>query len=53
MVAAYLSDAYTMKTIAAYFGVHYSTLSRAIRNSGRREIQVSLYLRKISPYHSW
>jgi hypothetical protein len=24
MVAAYLSGAYTMKTIAAYFGVHYS-----------------------------
>jgi hypothetical protein len=29
-----------MKTIAAYFGVHYSTVSRAIRNSGRREIKV-------------
>jgi putative transposase len=40
MVAAYLSGAYTMKTIAAYFGVHYSTVSRAIRNSGRRATKV-------------
>lgn len=35
MVAAYLSGAYTMKTIAAHFGVHYSTVSRAMRDSGR------------------
>jgi len=37
MAAAYLVGAYTMKTIAAYFGVHYSTVSRALRESGRRE----------------
>jgi len=40
MVAAYLSGAYTMKTIAAYFGVHYSTVSRAMKDSGRRETKV-------------
>lgn len=31
MAAAYGTDAYTMKTIAAYFGVHYSTVSRGVR----------------------
>ena len=30
MAAAYLSGAHTMKAIAAYFGVHYSTVSRAV-----------------------
>jgi putative transposase len=31
MVAAYASGAYTLKAIAAYFGVHYSTVSREVR----------------------
>ena len=31
MARAYLSGAYTMKVIAERFGVHYSTVSRAIR----------------------
>jgi putative transposase len=30
MAAAYVSGAYTMKVIAAYFGVHYSPVSRAV-----------------------
>jgi putative transposase len=36
MAAAYLSGAHTMKAIAAYFGVHYSTVSRAVRQAERR-----------------
>ncbi len=32
MAMAYLSGDYTMKAIAAYFGVHYSTVSRAVRH---------------------
>jgi putative transposase len=36
MAAAYWSGAYTMKAIAAYFGVHYSTVSRAVRNAERK-----------------
>ncbi len=40
MVAAYRSGAYTMKTIATYFGVHYSTVSRAIRHNGRSATNV-------------
>jgi hypothetical protein len=31
MVQAYRSDAYTMTKIAAYFSVHYMTVSRAVR----------------------
>ena len=31
MAQAYLSGHYTMKQIAAHFGVHYATVSRAIR----------------------
>lgn len=31
MALAYLSGDYTMKTIADYFGVHYTTVSRAIK----------------------
>jgi putative transposase len=31
MAAAYASGDYTMKEIAGYFGVHYSTVSRAVR----------------------
>ena len=34
MVAAYRSGAYTMAEIAVYFGVHYITVSRAVRQSG-------------------
>ena len=37
MVAASRSGAYTMKAMAAYFGVHDSTVSRAMRDSGRRD----------------
>ena len=33
MAAAYFSGAYTMKAIAVYFGVHYSTVSRAVRRA--------------------
>lgn len=33
MAAAYLSGTYTMKAIAQYFGVHYSTVSRAVRTT--------------------
>lgn len=31
MARAYLSGGYTMKAIAAHFGVHYATVSRAVR----------------------
>jgi REP element-mobilizing transposase RayT len=31
MVAAYRSGGYTMKAVADHFGVHYSTVSRAVR----------------------
>lgn len=31
MARAYLSGAYTMKSIAEFFGVHYMTVSRAVR----------------------
>lgn len=31
MALAYLSGDYTMKAIADYFGVHYSTVSRAVK----------------------
>ena len=34
MAKAYLSGGYTMKTIADYFGVHYATVSRAVRRFG-------------------
>jgi hypothetical protein len=37
MAAAYLSGVYTMKTIGAYFGVHYSTVSRAVRDTERKK----------------
>ena len=33
MAVAYLSGVYTMKTIGAYFAVHYSTVSRAVREA--------------------
>ena len=39
MFLAYLSGGYTQKEIADYFGVHYSTVSRAVkqrRQDGRR-----------------
>jgi len=35
MAAAYSSGAHTMKAIAAYFGVHYSTVSRAVSRAER------------------
>jgi hypothetical protein len=37
MAAAYDSGAYTLKAIAAHFGVHYSTVSRAVRAAKRRQ----------------
>jgi hypothetical protein len=36
MVAAYRSGDYSMKAIAEYFGVHYSTVSRAIEDKERK-----------------
>ena len=33
MVAAYRSGDYTMKEIADWFGVHYSTVSRALKKA--------------------
>jgi putative transposase len=33
MVAAFQSGAYTMQAIAAHFGVHYATVSRAVRRA--------------------
>jgi len=33
MVAAYVSGAYMLKRIAAYFGVHSSMVSRAVRRA--------------------
>ena len=35
MAAAYRSGDYTLKAIAEHFGVHYSTVSRALRDSER------------------
>jgi putative transposase len=32
MAAAYLSGGYTMKAIADGFGVHYATVSRAVKH---------------------
>ena len=34
MAQAFASGCYTLKTIAKYFGVHYSTVSRAVRGRG-------------------
>ena len=31
-LSAYLSGGYTMKAIAAEFGVHYATFSRAVKH---------------------
>jgi len=31
MAAAYLSGAYTMKEIGTFFGLHYMTVSRAVK----------------------
>jgi REP element-mobilizing transposase RayT len=38
MAAAYVSGAYTMKAIAEYFGVHYSTVSRAVRRAENQKM---------------
>jgi putative transposase len=35
MAAAYMSGAHTMKAIASYFGVHYSTVRRAVSRAER------------------
>src|SRR6266511_267717 len=37
MAAAYVFDAYTLQPIAAYFGVHSSTVSRAVRRAGGQQ----------------
>jgi REP element-mobilizing transposase RayT len=37
MAAAYASGAHTLKAIAAHFGVHYSTVSRAVKRVQGRE----------------
>jgi len=34
MVVAYQTGDYTMKAIASFFNVHYSTISRAIKKAG-------------------
>jgi transposase-like protein len=36
MAQAYLSGAYTMAQIGQHFGVHYMTVSRAVRKLGER-----------------
>ena len=41
MAAAYAAGAYTMKAIAAYFGVHYSTVSRAVKDAERQRLDAS------------
>jgi hypothetical protein len=41
MAAAYAAGAYTMKAIAAYFGVHYSTVSRAVKDVERQRLDAS------------
>jgi transposase-like protein len=38
MAAAYASGTYTMKAIAAYFGGHYSTVSRAVKDAERQRL---------------
>lgn len=38
MARAYLSGAYTMQQIGEYFGVHYMTVSRAVRRFEQREM---------------
>jgi transposase len=44
MARAYLSGVYTMKEVADFFGVHYMTVSRAVRefeqNAGYSMFQV-------------
>lgn len=40
MAQAYLSGNFTMKEIAAHFGVHYSTVSRAVRAEEYRENRI-------------
>jgi len=37
MALAYLSGDYSMQAIARHFGVHYATVSRAVRNHEQRE----------------
>jgi len=37
MAQAYTSGAYTLKAIASHFGVHYSTVSRAVKNTEKEE----------------
>ena len=36
MIAAYAAGDYTMQAVATAFGVHYSTVSRAIRQNALR-----------------
>ena len=39
MAAAYLSGGYTMKAIAAEFGVHYATVSQAVKHYENSQIE--------------
>jgi transposase-like protein len=43
MALAYLSGDYTMKAIADHFGVHYTTVSRAVKEheaTGKQDVIV-------------
>jgi len=37
MAQAYTSGGYTLKAIGSHFGVHYSTVSRAVKNAEKGE----------------
>ena len=52
MARAYLSGAYTMAMVAAHFGVHSMTVSRAVRtheNAGAQATDASLDVRQLQP----
>ena len=46
MVEAYRTGDYTMKDIASYFNVHYSTVSRAIKKAE----SVNAWLQDLTPF---
>jgi REP-associated tyrosine transposase len=41
MAAAYAPGAYTMKAISAYFGGHYSAVSRVVKDAERQKLDAS------------
>ena len=49
MAEAYLSGAYTVVEIGTFFGVHYMTVSRAVRNS-RRNAEADVGLLELTPH---